>query len=229
MSDANYRIIHTLFIAVNTSWSEESAPAQEFALGSNVPADFFEFLSTDCVACLKPTSQDDYRKASYPRTQQRDQGAGLNPEHAIRVVAKKTPYPFGHAANFSTSFVSYGCPSYFYQMVALATRQQRDSFWVTRQLLLVYNSSWFSRLSFWCLTSSGKVNIEFTSDYFTILGLWIFHWSPWIDLNIEPQSIDSYTDCRHYIHYTGWKLKIDLNYKTILKISYYFKVCVPNK
>ena len=43
---------------------------------SNDPVDFFEFLSTEFAACSKPTSRDNDRKASYPRTQQRDQGAG---------------------------------------------------------------------------------------------------------------------------------------------------------
>ena len=35
--------------------------------------DFFELLSTKFTACSKPPSRDNYRKASYPRTQQRDQ------------------------------------------------------------------------------------------------------------------------------------------------------------
>ena len=44
--------------------------------GSNVPVDFFEFLSAEFAACSKPPSSYNHRKASYPRTQQRDQGAG---------------------------------------------------------------------------------------------------------------------------------------------------------
>ena len=43
---------------------------------NNVPVDFFEFLSTEFAACSKPSSRDNPRKASYLRTQQRDQGAG---------------------------------------------------------------------------------------------------------------------------------------------------------
>ena len=42
----------------------------------NVPADFFEFLPTEFAACSKPPSKDNRRKAPYPKTQQRDQGAG---------------------------------------------------------------------------------------------------------------------------------------------------------
>ena len=38
---------------------------------------FFEFLSTEFVACLKPPSRSNRRKVSYPRTQQRDEGVGL--------------------------------------------------------------------------------------------------------------------------------------------------------
>ena len=43
---------------------------------SNVPVDFFEFLSTEFAACLKPSSRDNHRKASYPKMQRRDLGAG---------------------------------------------------------------------------------------------------------------------------------------------------------
>ena len=43
---------------------------------SNVPVDFFEFLSTEFAACLEPPSRDNHRKASYSRTQERDQDAG---------------------------------------------------------------------------------------------------------------------------------------------------------
>ena len=42
----------------------------------NVSVDFVEFLSTEFAACLKQPSRDNPRKASYLRTQQRDQGAG---------------------------------------------------------------------------------------------------------------------------------------------------------
>ena len=46
----------------------------------NVPVDFSEFLSTEFAACSKPPSKDtsNDRTASYPRTQQHDQGGGLN-------------------------------------------------------------------------------------------------------------------------------------------------------
>ena len=40
------------------------------------PVDFFEFLlSTEFAACSRPPGRDNHRKASYPKTQQRDQGA----------------------------------------------------------------------------------------------------------------------------------------------------------
>ena len=41
----------------------------------NVPEGFFEFLSTEYAACSKSPSKDNHRKASFPRTKQRDQGA----------------------------------------------------------------------------------------------------------------------------------------------------------
>ena len=44
--------------------------------GSDDPVDFFEFLSTEFAAYSKLPSIDNHRKASFPRTQQRDQGAG---------------------------------------------------------------------------------------------------------------------------------------------------------
>ena len=36
----------------------------------------FDFLPHKFAACSNPPSRDNHRKASYPRTQQRDQGAG---------------------------------------------------------------------------------------------------------------------------------------------------------
>ena len=63
---------------------------------SDVPVDFFEFLSTEFAACSKPPSRDNYRKASYPRAQLTAwPGCGLNPDHSIRVVVKTTPLPIG--------------------------------------------------------------------------------------------------------------------------------------
>ena len=47
-----------------------------------------EFLSTKFAACWKPPSQDNHRKASYPRTQQRDHVCV--PDHAIRADVKMT-------------------------------------------------------------------------------------------------------------------------------------------
>ena len=50
---------------------------------SNVHVDFFKFFSIEFAACSKPPSRDNHRKASYPKTQQRDQGAGWT--HMIRL------------------------------------------------------------------------------------------------------------------------------------------------
>ena len=43
---------------------------------SNVPVNFFKFLSIEFAACSKPPSRDNHRKVSYPWTQQREQSAG---------------------------------------------------------------------------------------------------------------------------------------------------------
>ena len=53
----------------------------------------FDFFPRKFATCSKPPSRDNYRKASYPRTQQRDQGAGWTHDSAIRVVVKTTPLP----------------------------------------------------------------------------------------------------------------------------------------
>ena len=47
----------------------------------NVLVNFFKFLSTEFAACSKPPNRDNHRKASYPKTQQRDQSK-------IKVVVK---------------------------------------------------------------------------------------------------------------------------------------------
>ena len=53
----------------------------------------FDFFPRKFTVSSKPPSRDNYRKASYPRTQQRDQGAGGTHNPAIRVVVKTTPLP----------------------------------------------------------------------------------------------------------------------------------------
>ena len=53
----------------------------------------FDFFPHEFAACSKPLSRDNHRKASYPRTQQRDQGAGWTHVHATRVVVKTTSLP----------------------------------------------------------------------------------------------------------------------------------------
>ena len=57
---------------------------------SNVLVNFFEFLCTEFAACSKPTSRDSYRKASYPRTQQRAM---------TRAPKKRRLYSLDHAAD----------------------------------------------------------------------------------------------------------------------------------
>ena len=42
-----------------------------------VHVEFFVFLPTEFAACSKPPSTDNHRQASYPRTQQYDQGTGV--------------------------------------------------------------------------------------------------------------------------------------------------------
>ena len=66
---------------------------------SNVPVNFFKFLSTKFAAGLKPPSRDNYRKTSYPRTQQRDQGAGWTQIIRSGSLLKRRLNPFGHAAD----------------------------------------------------------------------------------------------------------------------------------
>ena len=53
----------------------------------------FGFFPRKFAACSKPPSRDNHCKASYPRTQQRDQGAGRAQDHVIMVVVKTTPLP----------------------------------------------------------------------------------------------------------------------------------------
>ena len=57
------------------------------------PVDVFDFFPLKFAACSKSPSRDNYRKASFPRTQQRDQGVGWTQDPAIRVVVKTTPLP----------------------------------------------------------------------------------------------------------------------------------------
>ena len=65
----------------------------------------FDFFPRKFAACSKPPSRDNYRKASYPRTQQRDQGAGWTHDPAIRVVGKNDA--FTHSATLPT--VGHNC------------------------------------------------------------------------------------------------------------------------
>ena len=79
----------------------------------NIPVDFFEFLSTKFAACSKPPSRDNHRKASYPRMQQRDQGAGWTQIMRSGSSWKRRLYPFGHAA----SIVCVWTPEFFFMTI----------------------------------------------------------------------------------------------------------------
>ena len=72
----------------------------------------FDFFPRKFAACLKPPSRDNYRKAFYPRTQQRDQGAGWTHDPAIRVVVKTTLLPIQprcrHFTHISIQFTRCG-------------------------------------------------------------------------------------------------------------------------
>ena len=81
---------------------------------------FFEFLSTEFAACSKLLSRDNHRKASYPRTQQRDQGGGWT--QTIRSESSKND-AFTHSAtlprvfSFSVKMIFVGADSYKTQLV----------------------------------------------------------------------------------------------------------------
>ena len=64
----------------------------------------FDFFPRKFAACSKPPSRDNHRKASHPRTQQRDQGAGWTHDPAIRVVVKTTPLPIRPRCRQSLNF-----------------------------------------------------------------------------------------------------------------------------
>ena len=74
---------------------------------SDVPVDFFGFLSTQFAACSKPPSRGNHRKASYPRTEQRNQSGGgiqiMQSELACLLTKK---YSFLDYASFLKSIPS---------------------------------------------------------------------------------------------------------------------------
>ena len=72
---------------------------EPWVLDSTSAVDFFEFLSTEFAACSKPSSRDNHRKASNPRTQQRDQSAGWTQIIQSGSSWKRRLYPLCHAAD----------------------------------------------------------------------------------------------------------------------------------
>ena len=68
-SEANCLMMHKSFLAITTSCLEETVT---YMLKSE---NFFEFLSTEFAACLKLPAEINHRNPSYPKTQQRHQGA----------------------------------------------------------------------------------------------------------------------------------------------------------
>ena len=57
------------FILDQSALAKELTSVQVFRLT-------FDFFPYKFAACSKPQNKDNHRKASYPRTQQRDQGIG---------------------------------------------------------------------------------------------------------------------------------------------------------
>ena len=84
-----------------SSFYEKSTVALSFGrirtrLGVNNSQVFrltLDFFPHKFATCSKPLSRDNHRKASYPRTQQHDQGAGWTHVHATRVIVKTTSLP----------------------------------------------------------------------------------------------------------------------------------------
>ena len=117
-----YWTIRTLFITTVTLWLEESAHAYEFPMiqcfrGFPRVLVFLWISSSSCplnllLACSKPPSRDNHRKASYPRTQQRDQGAGWTQTIRSGSSLKQRLYPFGHAADI-LAFKIYNHVQYY--------------------------------------------------------------------------------------------------------------------
>ena len=54
-----------------------------FPVMQYVPADFFEFLSTQFTACSKPPSRDNHCNSSYSSVQQRDRRVQIKPRSYI--------------------------------------------------------------------------------------------------------------------------------------------------
>ena len=77
--------------------SNESLPTKHLTIFPSFPIDIFDFLPRKFTACSKAQNRDSHRKAPYPKTLQRYQGASKrfydDPDHAIRVVIKTTHLP----------------------------------------------------------------------------------------------------------------------------------------
>ena len=107
----------TEFVARNnaslSSYHEKATVAQSFKrIRTCLRVDIFQvfrltfdFLPRKVGACLKTPCRDDHHKASYPRTQQRDQGAGKTQIAQSRSLWKRRRhlYPFRNAANLNTN------------------------------------------------------------------------------------------------------------------------------
>ena len=59
----------------------------------------FKFFSTDFSACLKPPRRENYCKTSYPKAQQRDQGAGWTQKMKSDSSWRLGLYPLGYAVD----------------------------------------------------------------------------------------------------------------------------------
>ena len=67
----------------------------------------FDFFPRKFAAWSKPPSRDKHRKASYPRTQQRDQGGGWIQIMQLGSSWKRQLYPLSHVADNKLNVMRY--------------------------------------------------------------------------------------------------------------------------
>ena len=108
---------------MTTSCLWESAPALGFPVIQR-SCRFFEFLSVEFTACSEPPSRGNHRKASYPRTQQRDQGAGVPNDHVIQDLRKYDAYTY----SAMLSLPNFCLPRFFQKSLSLCSATRFLSF-----------------------------------------------------------------------------------------------------
>ena len=87
----------------------------------------YDFFPHKFAACSKPPSRDNHRKASYSRTQKREQDADWTHDHAIRVIVKTTLLPSWPRCRHSNKPL----PRCFY---SLAYKFNNGNEWVFEQI-----------------------------------------------------------------------------------------------